>query len=212
MRRLRDELGADTKVLATGGLARALVPSVQETIDEVDDLLTLLGLRLIWERNVSRLTLARQATATIPGTGTSGVRATIEAMIRKASRRRSWAVLGRGLVEVVEQVADHGEHRRVVDLVGHVAGQPGQREHLGPGLVAAHRRDRAEHQERRHAVQQHVRGLLALADRRPDRQPAARRRRSAATGPRRCERICSSLSPTCSAIRSWNTLDIAVAP
>jgi type III pantothenate kinase len=49
--RLREELGADTKVLATGGLAAALVPAVQETIDEVDDLLTLLGLRLIWQRN-----------------------------------------------------------------------------------------------------------------------------------------------------------------
>jgi type III pantothenate kinase len=49
--RLRDELGPDTKVIATGGLARALVPSVRETIDEVDDLLTLTGLRLIWERN-----------------------------------------------------------------------------------------------------------------------------------------------------------------
>jgi type III pantothenate kinase len=49
--RLRAELGADTAVLATGGLAHALVPSVQEAIDEVDDLLTLTGLRLIWERN-----------------------------------------------------------------------------------------------------------------------------------------------------------------
>ncbi len=49
--RLRDELGAHTKVLATGGLAGVLVPTVQETIDEVDDLLTLLGLRLIWQRN-----------------------------------------------------------------------------------------------------------------------------------------------------------------
>ncbi len=51
VRRLRAELGAHTKVLATGGLAEALVPAVQETIDEVDDLLTLLGLRLIWARN-----------------------------------------------------------------------------------------------------------------------------------------------------------------
>jgi type III pantothenate kinase len=49
--RLREELGAETKVLATGGLAGALVPAVRETIDEVDDLLTLTGLRLIWERN-----------------------------------------------------------------------------------------------------------------------------------------------------------------
>jgi type III pantothenate kinase len=51
VRRLRDELGPDTKVLATGGLAGILVPTVRETIDEVDDLLTLHGLRLIWERN-----------------------------------------------------------------------------------------------------------------------------------------------------------------
>jgi type III pantothenate kinase len=51
VRRLRTELGPDTAVIATGGLARALVPAVQETIDEVDDLLTLTGLRLIWERN-----------------------------------------------------------------------------------------------------------------------------------------------------------------
>jgi type III pantothenate kinase len=54
VRRLRDELGSETKVLATGGLARALVPAVRETIDAVDDLLTLTGLRLIWERNAAR--------------------------------------------------------------------------------------------------------------------------------------------------------------
>jgi type III pantothenate kinase len=51
VRRLRDELGADTAVIATGGLAGVLVPSVRETIDEVDEFLTLTGLRLIWERN-----------------------------------------------------------------------------------------------------------------------------------------------------------------
>src|ERR1700704_3907377 len=49
VRRLRAELGDQTTVIATGGLARVLVPAVQETIDAVDDLLTLTGLRLIWE-------------------------------------------------------------------------------------------------------------------------------------------------------------------
>jgi type III pantothenate kinase len=51
VRRLRDELGASTTVIATGGLASVLVPFVRETVDDVDDLLTLVGLRLIWVRN-----------------------------------------------------------------------------------------------------------------------------------------------------------------
>ncbi len=50
VRRLRDELGENTKVIATGGLAGSIAPFT-ESIDEVDDLLTLEGLRIIYERN-----------------------------------------------------------------------------------------------------------------------------------------------------------------
>ena len=49
-RRIEAELGDSPRVIATGGLASAIVPFC-ETIDEVDDLLTLTGLRLVWELN-----------------------------------------------------------------------------------------------------------------------------------------------------------------
>jgi type III pantothenate kinase len=48
--RLRDELGDGITVIATGGLAASIAPFCAE-IDETDDLLTLTGLRLVWERN-----------------------------------------------------------------------------------------------------------------------------------------------------------------
>lgn len=49
-RRLLEELGEPARSIATGGLAATIAPHC-ETIDEVDSLLTLRGLRLIWELN-----------------------------------------------------------------------------------------------------------------------------------------------------------------
>ena len=51
--RLRGELGEGTPAVATGGLAASIVPFCA-TLSEVDDLLTLKGLRLIWDRNGDR--------------------------------------------------------------------------------------------------------------------------------------------------------------
>ena len=48
--RIREELGEEATAVATGGHASIIAPHC-DLIDEVDDLLTLTGLRLIWERN-----------------------------------------------------------------------------------------------------------------------------------------------------------------
>jgi type III pantothenate kinase len=48
VRRMKSELGGRPKVVATGGLARLLAPEC-DTVDLVDDGLTLKGLHLLWE-------------------------------------------------------------------------------------------------------------------------------------------------------------------
>ncbi|MBV9949813.1 MAG: type III pantothenate kinase [Myxococcales bacterium] len=48
--RLRAELGYPCRVIATGGLSSLIAP-LSKTIDESDDVLTLAGLRILYERN-----------------------------------------------------------------------------------------------------------------------------------------------------------------
>jgi len=50
VRRLAAEMGTDVAVIATGGLA-TLIENDSETIEEIDEFLTLEGLRLIYARN-----------------------------------------------------------------------------------------------------------------------------------------------------------------
>ena len=48
-RKLKKELGKDTRIIATGGLANVFFPQL-ETVEAVEPTLTLDGLRIIFER------------------------------------------------------------------------------------------------------------------------------------------------------------------
>jgi len=66
LERMIDQLGPETRTIATGGLAR-LIAGGSKFISQVDDLLTLTGLRLIYERNQDRHNRPRHSKPRVSG-------------------------------------------------------------------------------------------------------------------------------------------------
>jgi type III pantothenate kinase len=67
---LMSELGRETRVIATGGLA-SLIGTGSKHIKQVDELLTLEGLRIIWERNLTAKPAREAVAATSKASTTS---------------------------------------------------------------------------------------------------------------------------------------------
>ena len=70
LERLLGEMGEDATVVATGGLAE-LIGTGSKYIKHVDDLLTLDGLRIIWERNTAAKPVRESAAARTPPPSTT---------------------------------------------------------------------------------------------------------------------------------------------
>jgi type III pantothenate kinase len=68
---LLEELGKETRLIATGGLG-SMIGTGSKYIKTVDELLTLEGLRIIWERNVAARPKVPQQTSPQVSPGASG--------------------------------------------------------------------------------------------------------------------------------------------
>jgi type III pantothenate kinase len=68
LERLLEEMGKQTKVIATGGLG-SMIGTGSRYIEKVDDLLTLDGLRIIWERNIMTKIPAQASSKASPKSG-----------------------------------------------------------------------------------------------------------------------------------------------